>query len=338
MFLDPPPWPAAACRGFVVITYRRLKNTDPPGLVDVWNDAVIGRGGYPLRTPGSLERWAFSKIYFEPDALIVAERDDPKQIVGFALAGFAPNAEQTALDPSVGVVCAVLVRQDSRRQGIGRELLTRAEDYLRGKGATEIRFGSATPNNPYLFGLYGGSNSPGVLASEALAEPFLKAHGYDPSSRRLVFQKSLDTPLSVADARFGMLRRRYEAQLVLRGAAAGSWWQECVWGTLEPSELRVFDKLTGAVAARAVVWELEGFSWRWGQPSAGIFDIQVRQDLRRQGIAKLVLLDILRFLQEQFFGIAELHVDEGDAAGLGLCKSLGFEQADTGVVWKKKTS
>ena len=318
-----------------MISYRRFRNTDPPALVELWNDAVAGRGGYPLRTPGLLERWLFSKPYFDPDGLIVAEAADSPRVVGFALAGFAANPAETALDPTRGIVCAALVHSAFRRQGVGRELVRRAEEYLRGKGATDVRFGTAAPDNPYLFGLYGGANSPGVLESEATAAPFLRAVGYEPAARRLVYQKALDTPLAVADARFVGLRRRFEAQLILRGAAAVSWWQECVWGTLEPSELRVYDKLTGSPVARAVVWDLEGFSWRWGQPSAGILDLHVRPEVRKQGLAKLVLLDILRFLQEQFFGIAEMHVADGDPAGLGLCRTLGFEQVDAGVVWAK---
>lgn len=318
-----------------MISYRRFRNTDPPALVELWNDAVAGRGAYPLRTPGLLERWLFSKTYFDPAGLIVAEAADPARVVGFALAGFGPDPAEKALDPTKGVVCAVVTHTSVRRQGVGRELVRRAEEYLREKGATDLRFGPAPPDNPFLFGLYGGANSPGVLDSEPTAAPFLRAVGYEPGPRRLVYQKSLDAPLAVADARFVGLRRRYEAQLALRGAAAESWWQECVWGTLEPSELRVYDKLTSKQVARAVVWDLEGFSWRWGQPSAGIFDLQVREEVRRQGLAKLVLLDILRFLQEQFFGIAELQIAEGDPAGAGLCRSLGFDQVDAGVVWTK---
>lgn len=318
-----------------MIAYRRFRNTDPPALLEVWNDAVTSRGGFPHRTPGLMERWLFSKTYFDPDGLIVAEDAETKRIVGFALSGFGPTDDLSQLNKSTGVICCVLVRQDCRRQGIGRELVRRSEDYLRSRGATDLRFGATAPNNPFLFGIYGGSNSPGILASEPVAEPFLRAVGYERGESQQIFQKQLDAPLAVADPRFAMLRRRYDSQFVLRGATAGSWWQECVWGTLDPSELRVFDRLTGMPAARAVVWDLEGFSWRWGCPSAGIFDVQVRPDLRRQGLAKLVLLDILRVMQEQFFGIAELHIPSGDAAGLGLCKTLGFANVDTGYVWKK---
>lgn len=321
-----------------VITYRRFRNTDPPGLVEVWNDALSSRGTFPLRTPGLLERWVFSKPYFSADAVVVAEQDDPKQIVGFALSGFAPTDQFDKISTDLGVISIVLVRQSHRRQGIGRELVRRAEEWLRLKGAAEVVVGSMSPYNPYLFGLYGGSNSPGVLESDPEADPFLRAVGYEPAFPRLVFQRKLDVPLAVADPRFSTLRRRYDVQLLLRGAQSGSWWQECVWGTLEPSELRLFDKLTGLPAARAVVWELEGFSWRWKFPSAGIFDVQVRPDLRKQGLAKLMLLDMLRFLQEQFFGIAEVQIPSGDPAALGLCKSLGFEPVDKGHVYRQKSA
>jgi ribosomal protein S18 acetylase RimI-like enzyme len=321
------------CRGSMVISFRRFRNTDPPGLLEVWNEAATGRGAFPLRTPALLERWIFSKPYFEHDALIVAEDSGTGQLVGWSLAGFGPNAEQTAVDPRRGIVCCVLVRPSYRRRGIGRELLQRAEAFLRGRGAEDLRFGSMAPNHPYLFGLYGGANSPGVLASDPHAEPFITAMGYRRVEARRVFQRKLDQPLSLADPRFAMIRRGYEGQLILRGAAVASWWTECVWGTLEPSELRLCDKQTGQIAGRAIVWELEGFSWRWGYPSAGIVDVFVREDLRRQGLAKLMLLDMLRFLQEQFFGIAELHIPENDPAAEGLVRSLQFEQVDTGFVY-----
>ena len=95
------------------------------------------------------------------------------------------------------------------------------------------------------------------------------------------------------------------------------------------------DKLTGLPAARAVLWELEGFGWRWGFPSAGILDMQVRPDLRKQGLGKLLLTNVLRFLQDQFFAIAELQFPADDAAGIGLVSGLGFEQVDTGYVYRR---
>lgn len=320
-----------------MISYRRFRNTDPPGLVDVWNDTATGRGSYPVRSTAILDRWIFSKIYFDPDGLIVAEEtvDGSKPcIVGFAIAGFGPNEEQTDLDRSQGVTCSVVVKHSHRKLGIGSELLKRSEAYLTGLGATRLRVGAMNPVNPYLFGLHGGANSPGILMSDGDAGPFLAKHGYSRGDGVTIFQRKLDAPLSVADARFNYLRRRYDVQLI-RTATVGSWWSECVWGLLEPVEFRAYDKLTGMPCARAVVWELEGFNGRWNHPAAGILDVQVRPDLRKQGMAKMLLFQILRFLQDQFFGIAELQVRSADPAAVGLCTSLGFESIDEGFVYEK---
>jgi ribosomal protein S18 acetylase RimI-like enzyme len=317
-----------------VTIYRRFRNTDPPALADVWNESHTARGAYPLRTPGLLERWVFSKSYFDPDGLIVAVDDDGK-IQGYALAGFAPTKELNALSFAEGVICSVAVRPTARRKGIGRGLVQQCEEYLARKGARLFRAGPVWPQCPFGFGLYGGTNCPGFLASDPDADPFFRALGYTSQSQTLVYQRKLDQPLTVADARFGMLRRRYEVQ-VLRAAAVGSWWHDNVWGTLDPVEFRMVDKLANNMpCARAVVWELEGYGWRWGFPSAGILDIAVRPDLRRQGMAKLLLSQILRFLQDQFFGICELQAETTCPEVVGLCKSVGLDQVDVGTSYVK---
>jgi len=317
-----------------VIVYRPFRNTDPPALVSVWNEAATARGAYPIRTPALLDRWVLSKPYFTPAALTVAVDEDSKTPIGFSLAGFGPDAEWGKLDRSLGVVCAVVVTPAFRKQGIGRELARRAEQFLIAGGATTLHFGAQRPNNPYLFGLYGGSNSPGVLDSDAEAKPFLHKLGYEPGDRICVFQRRLDQAINLADPRLVLLRRRYDIQQ-LKAAVVGSWFQECVWSTLDPAEFRAVDKLTGMPAARATAWELEGFGWKWSYPSAGIIDVQVRPDLRKQGLAKMLVTHILRTLQDQFFGIGELMVSGDDPSALGLCKSVGFEQVDVGYAYRR---
>jgi len=315
--------------------YRPFRNNDPPALVEVWNECLTGRSAYPIRLAGMLDRWIMSKPYFDPAGLIVAVEDsDNNRIVGFALAGFGPNEERNALDRTGGVVCCVLVRPSHRKRGIGKELMRRAEEYLKVGGAEVIVVGSQRPFNPFLFGLYGGANSPGILASDPDAEGYLKKMGYDRGEAHLVFQRRLDTPVNIADARFIGLRRRFDIQLI-RPTTSANWWEECLWGILEPTEFRITDKMTGLLAGRAVHWDLEGFSWKWNMPAAGIFDVEIRAHLRKQGLAKFLLASILRLLQDQFFAVAELQVWADDPAGIGICKALGFEQVDVGYRYRK---
>lgn len=317
-----------------MIRYRSGLNTDPPAVLALWNEVLSGRGSYPIRNTMQLERWLYSKPYYDNDDFVIAVDDASNAIVGLVLFGHGPSEDLDRLDLGRGIVSTVLVSPAFRRRGIATELLRRAEEVLRSRGATNIQVGSMWPNCPYLYGLYGGSNSPGILSGDVDAVPFLTRQGFAPTKTMLVLHKKLDAPLTIADTRFGMLRRRYDPQS-LRLATIPTWWHECMWGLLEPTEIRLTDKLTNLPAARAIVWELEGFSWRWGMPSVGILDLQVRSDLRRLGLGKLLLTQVLRLMQDQFFAVAELQVPADDPIALGLCRSLGFEEVDRGRIYER---
>lgn len=315
--------------------YRHFRNADPPAVAALWNESLNHRGAVELRSNGPLDHAVFNKPYFDPEGFIVAE-DEAGKMTGFVHGGFGPDEELSALDYQIGVVCALIVRPDCRRQGVATELLRQCEAYLRTKGALTIQAGPTRPNKPFYFGVYGGSNAAGFLKSDADAEPFFLKHGYTPDRHALIFDRRLDLPLNIVDARFGLLRRKYEAQ-ALPQARLGSWWRECVFGPFEPSEFRLDDKATGQTAARALFWEMTDYGWRWGAPPAGIVEVQVRNDLRRQGMGKYLLSQLLRHLQEQYFAVAEVHVPGGDETAAKLFRSLGFVQVDEGVSYLKAT-
>ncbi len=317
-----------------VISYRCFRNNDPPGLTAIWNEAFTGRGAVRLRHSSPLETHAFAKPYFDPAGLIVAL--DEGERVGFAQAGFGPTDTEAALSKAGGVTCLIGVRPTHRRHGIGTELLRRCEAYLTGQGAQTLYAGPMRPMNPFYFGLYGGSDLPGFLTSDASAEPFLLHHGYRVYDTCLVYQRALQQTLNVVDARFAALRRRFEVQVAPRSGIQ-SWWQECVLGPVELIDFFLEEKATAQIVARASVWEMEGFSWRWNQPAVGIADLDVRTDLRRQGLAKFLLAQLLRYLQDQFFGIVEVQTMERNEAAIQLYRGLGFEQVDTGRIYQKQT-
>src|SRR5437588_12145086 len=95
----------AAWKGFFVIHYRTFRNTDPPALVDLWNDCFVERGAAPLRGTTLLEYFILAKPYFDPAGLVLATAAD--RPIGFALAGFGPNADGTRLDPATGVLSLI---------------------------------------------------------------------------------------------------------------------------------------------------------------------------------------------------------------------------------------
>jgi ribosomal protein S18 acetylase RimI-like enzyme len=315
-----------------VVTYRRFRNTDPPGLAEIWNESLTGRGAVALRHSSPLETYVFAKLYFDPAGLIVAIDDD--KLVGFAHAGLGPNADQTGTAPEMGIICKIAVRPSYRRRGIGSELLRRCEEYLARSGSPTIYAGPMAPYGPFYFGVYGGSCLPGILVSDAAAEPFLLRHGYQVHETRLVLQRSLTQPLNSADARFPSLRRQFELRVAPR-AGRGTWWQESMLGPVEPVEFRLEDKATNRLVGHTAVWEMDGFSWRWNQPAVGILEIEVSEDRRRQGLAKYLLTQMLHYLQDQFFGLAEVQIPAANEPAINLFRGVGFAQVDVGRQYKK---
>jgi ribosomal protein S18 acetylase RimI-like enzyme len=315
-----------------VVHYRNFRNDDPPGLVAVWNEAFTARGAVRLRHSSPLENYVFAKPYFDPAGLIVAVEDDVP--VGFAHAGFGPNRESTALDRSAGLTCLIGVRPSHRRRGIGSELLRRCEDYLRSQGVQALLAGPMAPYSPFYFGLYGGSDLPGFLGSDAEADPFLLRHGYHVQQACIAFQRGLSQPVNIVDGRFPGFRKRFEVRIVPRSGRA-TWWEESTLGPVEVVEFHLQDKTTNQVVAQTAVWEMDLFSWRWSQPTVGILEVKVLPEFRRQGLAKFLIAQILRYLQEQYFGLTEVQVPDPNEAAIQLFLSLGFHQVDVGRLYRK---
>lgn len=317
-----------------MIHYRSFRNTDPPALVEVWNDALTGRGAVHLHNSSPLERYTFSKLFFNPQGLIVAEDDG--RCVGFVHAGFGANADGTDLDRRIGVTCMLAVHSGRRGQGIGGELLRRAELYLREQGAERLFAGPVAPWNPFYFGLYGGSDLPGFLATDAASGPFFTKRGYEISRTIRVLQRRVNLAVKGFDARFMGHRQRYELMEDFN-SRLGTWWQYSLFNGVEPRVFILVDRANGQRVGQAVTWEMEGFSYRWEVPAIGVVDWQVRPDLRSQGVGKFLLAQLLRKAQEELLEVMELQIPGENAAALKVCQALGYEQVDIGYSYEWKS-
>ena len=316
-----------------MVHYRTFRNGDPPRLVELWNQVFQGRGAAELPGTTLLEFHVFAKPYFDPEGLILAS--DNNVVVGFAHAGFGPDATERKLDFQSGVILVLGVLPAYRRQGIGAQLLRRAEEYLRSRGAREIQFGPAPGRNPFYLGLYGGSESAGILASDPAADPFLTTLGYHPEETYQVWQRRLDVPFAVNDGRFPAHRRKYEIRIVPRTGPT-SWWRECVYGPLEMVEFRLEEKLTGKAAAVAAAWDMETYTQRWREAAVGLAQVEVHPELRRQGLAKFLMDQLIHHLQDQCFLRTEVVTTPENDSANKLLMGLGFEQVDVGHTYRRE--
>lgn len=317
-----------------MIEYRRFLNQDPPQLVALWHACRLGRGAAGGFNSDAFELLNFAQSYFDREGLIVAVDTNSGQIVGAVHAGFGPNKDESAIDTSVGVICAIMVRPDFRRQGIGRELIRRGESYLHTRGAETILAGPAAPFDAFYVGMYGGSQPSGFLDSDPDAAPFLAEIGYEPIERFTVLQRDLQTGRDPMNFKVVTVRRKTELAMV-SGPENPTWWWTTRYGRLDSLRFLLVPKGGGRAYAGVTILGLDLYLPRWQERVIGLTDLRVSDDERRKGYAQSLLLEIAKRLREELVNKLEAHVSESNAGALKTFASAGFNPVDTGVVYRK---
>lgn len=318
-----------------MIEYRSFRNSDPPRLVRLWHACDLGRGAALGFSCDALESLIFGQTYFDRQGLIVAV--DADRIVGFVHASFGANPDEKHQDTSLGVICIVMVHPEFRRQGIGRELISRAEAYLAASGTSDVTAGPARPRDPFYLGLYGGAQSAGFLESDHAAAPFFTALGYEPTQRNRIYQRDLSTQRDPVNFKLTLVRRKTEVVIADQPEVLNWWWVTHLGRLgIESLEFLLIPKGGGETLAKATVIGLDFFIQRWQQRSAGLVDLFVPENERRNGYAQTLLVEIGRRLRGESIGMIEVHTSEDDEVSSKLAESIGFAQVDSGIVYRKR--
>lgn len=314
-----------------VIEYRSFRNPDPPEILRLWNECDLGRGAAKDFPCDALESLSFSQPYFDPKGLILAVQDE--RIVGFIHAGFEPHDSKSKMSTDIGVICALMVHPEFRRQGIAKQLLQEAIKYYAGKDTTQIYAGASAGRDPFYVGLYGGSRPSGFLKSDDHSDVFFNSVGFEPHREFGIFQRNLHDRKDPINIRVLGLRRKYEVQIIDQPADA-NWWWFTRFGRLETLRFNLVPKNGGDSVAAISVVGLDLFLPTWKERSIGLFDLHVEDDQRRKGFAQLLVLEVLKRMREELFSVAEMHVPIEDERLTGLMESCRFEQIDSGLVYK----
>jgi ribosomal protein S18 acetylase RimI-like enzyme len=282
-----------------------------------------------------LENLVFWKPYFDRDGLIVALDDD--RAVGFVHAGFGPNEEKDSYSTELGVTCLLMTHPHPEREAIAAELLHRSEQYLRKRGGRVLYGGGIRPLDPYYLGLYGGSELPGILASDSVGQELFRGGGYREIDRCIVLQRQLAGFRPTVDRCQMQVRRRYNVEAVFDPPAA-NWWEACTVGQTERTRFELVPRKGGPVAGQATVWNMEPLSSCWGVHAMGVSELQVDESARRQGLATFLMGETLRQIHTHGVTLVEVQAMQHNTAAIGLYQKLGFQQIDQGVVFRKETA
>lgn len=319
-------------RDRAVIKYRSFRNPDVPQLWGLWNSAELGpRAALDTPIDLSFEMLTFSQTYFDHDGLIVAV-DDDDDIVGFVHAGFGCNDTESDLDYRNGVICAVMVTPNCRRQGVGRELVARAKAWLKSKGAEHIFAGPSPHLDPFYFGMYGGARPVGFQKSDPCAAPFFEKLGFQPAAEYINVSRPMDArdPVSF---RLTMVRRKWELALVDHPEPC-TWWWMTHYGRMDALYCVLIPRGGGPPVAGVTVAGLDAYQPSWGETAIGLSDLWVADEERRKGFGQTLLLEVIRRLRQESIRRVTANVPADNLAAVGVFRSAGFDIDDQAVVFK----
>ncbi|MCE9605430.1 MAG: GNAT family N-acetyltransferase [Planctomycetia bacterium] len=315
------------------IRYRTFRNSDPPHLVDIWRSQPPERALVQPMSVALFDQLVLAKQYFDPAGLTIAWDGDLP--VGFSHAAFGPTADGSGVDTQLGVTHLVMTRPHYQRRGIGSELLTHSEEYLRRNGAELLYAGGIGPLNGFYLGMYGGSELGGVLDSSHAAQCLFRSAGYREIDRTLVLHRETGSFRPPVDRRLMQLRRNASIRTI-NDPAPASWWQAGAQGDF--AQLRFeLDLKQPALQAVATVtfWMMETISAAWGVHAAGLIELQTKPEFQRQGMAMFLLGEAFQQLRNYGVSLVETQTMVHNAPALGLYKKLGFNEVDQGAVFRK---
>jgi GNAT superfamily N-acetyltransferase len=316
-----------------VYHFRPFRNSDPPRVAEIWRDQPPQRGLMQPVSAAVLEQLVFAKPYFDPEGLILAFADDKP--LGFIHAGFGASDEQATLDTDTGTTYLMMLRADHRDAILADELLARAENYLRSRGAKVIYAGGIRPQNAFYLGLYGGSELPGILASDPVAHEACRRSGYREIDRVRILQLELANYKPTVSRAQRQLGRELSITEIA-SPATESWWEACTTCAFERIHFSLTAMSGGGPLASVGFWDIEPLSTLWGAPTAGMLDLEVSSQRRRQGVATFLLNEVFQRLRNRGVMRVEAQMMQQNLPALALYEKLGFAKVDEGVVYRKE--
>jgi ribosomal protein S18 acetylase RimI-like enzyme len=235
----------------------------------------------------------------------------------------------------MGTTYQLMLRADRRDDALADDLLRRSEEYLQSRGAKVLYGGGLRPLNAFYLGLYGGSELPGVLIGDPVLGGACLRNGYREIDRVDIVQLEL----ARFKAPITRTQRQLRRDMTIREnycSAARSRWEAWTFGEFE----RLRFSLTAAgnyePLAEVDFWDVQPLSTSWSASTAGMLDLQVADERRRQGLATFLLGEAFERLRARGIVLVEAQTMQNNEPALALYAKLGFTKVDEGVMYRKE--
>ena len=316
---------------------RPFLNSDPPHLAAIWRSQAPQRGVLqPISAP-LLEYGVLSKMNFDRAGLILALRDGAP--CGFVHAGFGPAEDGSQLDVSMGTTQVLMVHtgEGAATPEVADLLLRASEEYLRSRGATVLYAGGINPLSSFYMGLYGGSEIPGVLATDATFREACLRNNYREIDRVRILQCDVPRFRAPVSRELRVIKRTTQF-VELVDPPAANWWDACVWSSLQRERFELIDNSARRTLAQASFWDMQPLAASWGMCAAGLYELYVDPSLRRRGYASHLMGEAIRILQRRGVTTVEAQMMASNDEARAFYEKLGFAEIDYGTVYRKEAT
>lgn len=253
---------------------RPLQPGDFDDLLRIWNESAV----FDPLTPALLEEKLLGDDDVVLEHCVVVEQD--QRPIGFSV----PVLRQSADGPR-GFVKLFAVAPASRRQGIGRMLLSRCEETLRAAGAITIRPFESAPN--YLV--------PGIDMRYNDALQFVRSCGYQQVGETSNLSVDLRVPVEPVAAELGIRRATTADREALHAFLQPRWptWFAEIESTFDTDLATLFIAERGARVIGFAAYDANNRNTGWFGPMG------VATEARGSGVGCGLLRSCLVALQEQ---------------------------------------
>ena len=225
-------------------------------------------------------------------------------------------------------------RPDCRTADVAAGLLEHSETYLRNRGAKVFYGGGIRPLNAFYFGLYGGSEMPGVLETDRPAQEAYLSRGYEEIDRTL----ALGLDLAAFEAPIDRQQMQIRRQMLVEVSAdlpPRTWWEACVLGEFDVTRFDLTPRGGGPAVASAAFRSMELAANLGSGKTVGLIELYVDEAYRRRGLAVFLLSEAFRQFARQGIATVEAQAMQHNVAALGMYRKLKFRQTGEGSVFRK---